>query len=325
MSIILRVALYNMAVKSNQIALVIEILRLLAQKERSRQELADLLSEFLDARAEPMGDTMQKLDRAMRKLRNCGFEISGGPNRLYKLEKTHFPVILTSEQKNALSLAASLLDNLEFSREAAQIRSIDESLEYQESGEIITNFNPPVNYSDRQITETLQRLKERIREQLRFTINYTSAQGKTNFWDLDRSELRLHDGIIYLFSYVPTLPYIDKNQKDPVENNRMFRIDRIDKVNPASTVSWFSQFPTLDIRYRLTGALGKHQPRRPQEQIIEQNRENNFVIIKTKEDCLFWFRQRIMKYGANAEILTPEWLRQKMGQEFKRAYDKYAL
>lgn len=308
--------------KSNQIALAIEIIRLLGEKERSRTELADLLTIFLETRNEPLGDIQQKVDRTIRKLRNCGFEISCAPSHPYRLKTSHFPIILSSEQKKALSLSASLLDNLQFSTEAADIRSIKDSLEeYQERDEIATDFNPPINYSDRQITEILQQLKHNIKQQCRFTINYKNTKEKQNLWDLDRSELRLHDGTIYLFSYVPNPPFIDKNKKYTVENNYLFRIDRILNVNVCSSTQWFYPFPTIDIEYRLSGPLSNYKPRRKQERIKEKNEEG--VIIETTEDYLFWFRQRILKYGANVEVLTPEWFRNDIKEELKKAYDKY--
>lgn len=51
--------------------------------------------------------------------------------------------------------------------------------------------------------------------------------------------------------------------------------------------------------------------------------EAKFVDIAIKEDCLFWLRQIILQYGANACILKLLWLAEQIRDEYQKAYMKY--
>jgi len=110
-----------------------------------------------------------------------------------------------------------------------------------------------------------------------------------------------------------------------VEQNFIFRIDRIVRVGAASNTPWiYSQFPTLNILYRLTGAFRKLQACRSHESELQAD-NTDFVDILTQEDCLFWFRQRMLQYGASARVIDPLWLAQDIGNELKKAYKLFCF
>jgi len=72
----------------NQIAFALEILKLLAEKPRRRDELTDLLSVFMEEHSKSCDDIPQKLTRTIRKLRECGIEIKSALHRPYLLHKS---------------------------------------------------------------------------------------------------------------------------------------------------------------------------------------------------------------------------------------------
>jgi predicted DNA-binding transcriptional regulator YafY len=74
----------------------------------------------------------------------------------------------------------------------------------------------------------------------------------------------------------------------------------------------------------MSGYLANYQTRRDREIVLNRNREEKYIDIQTKEDYLFWFRQRILQYGANVTILEPQWLREEIAQELKQTYLQYA-
>lgn len=80
-------------------------------------------------------------------------------------------------------------------------------------------------------------------------------------------------------------------------------------------------FPTLAVQYRLLGPLRAYHPRRDHEGIIK--RGENWVDIETHEDSLFWLQQRLLRYGANAIVLSPEWLKDRFTSIFYSAYQMY--
>lgn len=302
--------------KSNQIALALETIKLLCEKPRWRKDLEERLSEFLEEQSLSVGNIRQKLDRLLRKLRDCGFEIDSAPNRPYELVESSFPVMLSTQQRQALGMAADFLAEMGFSVPAGQIIRIGHNPSEQP---VKVNFNPPVDYGESPIREVVRQLQERFEKKCRFTIRYCSSRGQAKIWDIDRSELRFHDGVLYLFAFLP-----DWSSHRLIEQNVPLRVDRIQSVNAASNIPWsLFNFPTLKIRYRLSGPLGSYKHRRANELEIERDTDGKFVEIEAREDCLFWFRQRILKYGANAQIIEPQWLAEMIKNELQKAYEAY--
>ncbi|MBD2045885.1 WYL domain-containing protein [Coleofasciculus sp. FACHB-64] len=308
----------------NQIAFALEILKLLAEQPRKREELGNLLSEFLEHHGKASGDVVQKLTRTIRQLRGCGFEIKSAPHHPYELLESNFPVILSTEQRQALAMAAYFLADMGFSAQASQIIRIGKLSPTDQPPNVKVDFSPPVDYCDNQLDIIVCQLQERFKQQCRYTIRYKNPQGDERTWDMDRSELRLHNGVLYLFALVPDFPCRYIQTRPNIEQNVTFRVDRITSVGAASHIRWvFSSFPTLKVYYRMSGPLSTYQPRRNQEVVQHRDPQGKFVDIVTQEDCLFWFRQRILQYGSNAQVLKPEWLAQLIGTEFMKGHEKY--
>jgi hypothetical protein len=93
------------------------------------------------------------------KLRACGFEIRSAPNRPYELVESSFPVILSTEQRQALALAAYFLSDMGFSAQASQIIRIGKLTEADLPTDVKVNFSPPVDYSEDKLEETFASCK----------------------------------------------------------------------------------------------------------------------------------------------------------------------
>ncbi|WP_013334251.1 helix-turn-helix transcriptional regulator [Gloeothece verrucosa] len=308
----------------NQIAFALEILKLIAAKPRKREELSELLAEFLDKNDKNADDIPQKLTRTIRKLRDCGFNIKSAPHHPYELLESNFPVILSPQQRQALYMAAHFLANMGFSAPASQIIRIGKLSEADQPPNFKVDFSPPIDYSENQITTIVQKLQEQFERKCRYSIYYENSNGEAKFWDLDLSGLRLHNGVLYLFAFVPDADSRNIQKRPNVEQNFIFRVDRIKTFGGTTNIPWFWQeFPTLTIRYCMTGPLKTYQPRRQNERVIERNIEKEYVVIETTEEFIFWFSQRILQYGSNVQILEPEWLVQEIKQELIKAYQNY--
>ncbi|MDZ8054083.1 MAG: helix-turn-helix transcriptional regulator [Aulosira sp. ZfuVER01] len=305
----------------NQIAFALEILRLLAEKPRRRQELEDLLSAFLVQHGKSAdGDIKQKIIRTIRKLRDCGIEINSSTHSPYELIESNFPVILSTEQREALAIAAYFLADMGFSAQASQIQRIGNLTELDIPAFVKVDFSPPVDYSARNLGAIVSQLQERFVQQCRYTIRYQSKPGaEGRIWDIDRSELRLHDGVLYLFAFIPDWRSWRFDYWQNIDQNHIFRLDKITSVGAASDTHWVScDFPKLEIRYRTSGALSNYQPRRQDEAIVDIDPEGKYRDIAATVDYWFWFRQRILKYGANAQILSPQFFADEIKQEFDK-------
>ncbi|MEI2578779.1 helix-turn-helix transcriptional regulator [Scytonema sp. PRP1] len=310
----------------NQIAFALEILKQLAQKPRNRDELADLLSPFVEAHGKSSDemDIKQKLTRTIRKLRDCGIEIKSAPHHPYELVESNFPVILSTEQRQALALAAYFFAGMGFSAQASQILRIGNLKESDIPAFVKVNFSPPVDYTEDKLDVIVRHLQQRFEQQRRYTITYQSRKGGQRIWDVDRSELRFHNGVLYLFAFIPDWKSWRFQTFPNIDQNHLFRVDRIANVGPASDVHWLScEFPKLEIYYRMSGDLANYQPRREGERVINRDSEGKFVDIATLEDYWFWFRQRMLQYGANVQVLTPEFLAKEIKNEHQKAYEKY--
>jgi predicted DNA-binding transcriptional regulator YafY len=301
-----------------QLAFALDILRLLAEKPKHRGDLVEVLSSSLDAAGYSVEDLPQKLTRMISKLRDCGFEIRSAPNRPYELVESAFPLILSQEQRQSLALASYILDGLGFSAQASQLQRLGQIKFTDLPPHVKVNFSPPVDYSDEKLATIVQTLQARFSRQCRYSIRYQGSSGKESNWDCDRSELRILNGVLYLFAYVP-----DSRPKIPVNRphftqNLAFRVDRLIAVRPASDTAWFQrQFPQETIRYRMSGPLRNYQPRRANER--EVGRNDQAVEIETTEDYYFGIRQRILQYGSNIQVLAPAWLAADICHEWQQA------
>jgi len=279
------------------------------------------LSDFLEQRGKSSEDIQQKVGRMISKLRECGFEIRGAPNRPYELLHSNFPVILSADQREALAMAAYFLSDMGFSAQAGHLIQMGELNETHLPSTVKVNFSPPVDYSQERVDQIVQTLQERFQQRRRYTIRYRSARGSERKWDCDRSELRLHNGTLYLFAHTPDF----SPRYHAVERNQAFRVDRILNVDPSSQIPWgILNFPTLSIRYQMSGALGTYQPRRANERELWRDAISNRVEIETQEEYLFWFQQRSLQYGENIRILQPDWVVNTIKQRLEQAAINYS-
>ncbi|MEB3827393.1 helix-turn-helix transcriptional regulator [Phormidium sp. CCY1219] len=311
-----------MSVRYSPIGLALYMLKLLAQQQRKRAELVDLVAEYLEGSDRNISDVQQKCDRTLRELRDCGFEIHCAPHRPYTLLESNFPLILSAAQREALQQGGQFLADMGFSAQAQLLVRLSEQSESQGAAKIRGDFFPPADYGSPHLRRILAELQDRCDGQRRFTIRYIDSQKRDRTWDLDRCEVRSHDGALYLFAFVPDSS--TSSYPEPVYKNRLFRIDRIQSVGPASAQTWMrSAFPTLTIRYRMTGPLATYEPRRSHERVITRNLPEGYVEIETVEDYPFWFRQRIFRYGSHARVLSPPHVVEEISNELQRAARNY--
>jgi predicted DNA-binding transcriptional regulator YafY len=307
----------------NQLKFAIAILQKLAEKPYTPRALSEELYNFLEEHGQSMDDATRKISRMIAKMRDCGFEIRSAPNRPYELVQSSFPVILTPDQREALALAAYILDDMGFSNQASQVLQISGFERSKLPEQLKVNFSPPVDYGEDRLDTIVQTLQVRFQKRRRYTIRYRNSRGEERPWDLDRSELRLHNGVLYLFAYAPDF----SARNHDVEKNQIFRVDRIQQIGAPSNIPWGRlQFPSIELTYRMSGPLGSYQPRRGHEKVLMRDPATNpeWVEVQTIEESLFWFRQRLFQYGVNAQLLSPKWFVKRIANEiFKSAQGYY--
>ncbi len=80
----------------------------------------------------------------------------------------------------------------------------------------------------------------------------------------------------------------------------------------------------MKVNYRTTGQLSNYKPRRKDEVVIYSDPEGKFRDIEATIDYWFWFRQRILKYGANVQILNPQLLADEIKKEYKNIQKQFS-
>jgi hypothetical protein len=128
----------------------------------TREALSTLMADFLAQRGLASDDIDQKVSRAIRKLRDCGFKINSAPNRPYELVESSFPVLLSPKQHDSLALAAYILSGMGFSVPASDVLNISKLSDSIEPSQVKVAFSPPVDYSEAKLEETVKQLQERL-------------------------------------------------------------------------------------------------------------------------------------------------------------------
>ncbi|WP_159784514.1 hypothetical protein [Sodalinema gerasimenkoae] len=182
----------------SQLSFILQLLKHLCHGPISRDELITKLSLDLDEMGHARGDVTQKLDRTLKKLRSCGFEIESAPHHPYHLKQSHFPLLLTSSQRGAIATATHLLEQLGFAQGAAELQLLLQSNDYQDIASLEADFSPPVDYSQPRLATILDQLRDRIAQQQRLIIDQF-PQGVT-FAQVNLSAVspRLSGGLVKL-------------------------------------------------------------------------------------------------------------------------------
>jgi len=83
---------------------------------------------------------------------------------------------------------------------------------------------------------------------------------------------------------------------------------------------------TIIFRYRLAAVLARGEiSRRFEEQRIVERLPNGDVVIEAEGRSDFFIVQTLLRYRANAELLWPDWLREKMAAEVRGLAGVYGV
>ncbi len=109
-----------------------------------------------------------------------------------------------------------------------------------------------------------------------------------------------------------------------------FRVDRIQ----TETFTLLERLPPgmeharrpITFRYQLAAVLARGEiSQRFEQQRIVERLPNGDVIIEAEGRSDFFIVQTLLRYRANAELLHPAWLREKMIEEVRRLAGVYGV
>ncbi len=122
---------------------------------------------------------------------------------------------------------------------------------------------------------------------------YNSPKSGEKNIEIEAEKLTFKDGAFYLWGYNAELDDI-----------MYLRLDRIQSVNVMHSQEHKRKSKSLFVRYKLTGESANLYQLLENERIIENN--NKELIIEAKVLNKFKFIQKILCYGSDCKVLSPE-------------------
>lgn len=267
--------------------------------------------------AYPAGDAGRRmLDRDLPRLAELGILIERSATRppLYTLRAT--PQVFSADELRTLALIRDTFGNRH--PQAAQVHALLQRLtadlgptqqrDYARRQATTAPVQPAIDYTP--YAPLITRLESCIARQQTVSLTYAPAY-KPTFTTHTRVEpydIEFYERHFYLVAYT----HASQQVQD-------FRIDRIqaDSLQPVSGGRWsHRRRSSLRFRYRLAAALAQGEiSQRFEEQEIVEWLPNGDVIIEARGRSAFFIVQTLLRYRANAELLWPMHLRERMARE----------
>jgi predicted DNA-binding transcriptional regulator YafY len=213
--------------------------------------------------------------------------------------------------------------------QAAQVRALLERLTsqlseadrraYQRRQARRASVQPAIDYTP--YDDLIARLERAIdaRQMLRF--RYRSSEGRlTLHKQVEPYEIEYYERHFYLVAYS--------------HNSRQIHDFRIDRIQDDDAFEMLQRLPPgleharqpIAFRYRLTAALARGEiSQRFENQRVVERLPNGDVIVEAEGRGDFFIVQTLLRYRGNAELLHPEWLREKMIEEVRNLGAVYGL
>ncbi len=234
-----------------------------------------------------------------------------------------FPVLVGCEEAEALLLAHQILLKSGLPEEQhlrAVIdripRAIRASVGDGAEGPGGIEF-PPAVVDSHPFAQKIDQLRKAIRSGRMFGIGYESQRarrgGEGSSWRrIDRAEL-IFIGTIYLNAW----EVLD----DGVYQARVFRLDRIADIELLASPVSKPGPPEFEYVYRLSAAMAAMASRPPGAVTTTLDDGRVEVRARAKTDLLA--QMHVLRYGAQAEVVAPESLRQAVAEAFSKGADLY--
>ncbi|MBK9715736.1 MAG: WYL domain-containing protein [Kouleothrix sp.] len=276
----------------------------------------DLLARLGDAyprsaSARPM------VDRDIRQLALLGIaiEISRSRPPVYTL-RGGAPALDTAGLR-ALALIRDTFGD--WHPQSAQVRALLDQLaaglrpeqlaEYARRQSSRAPLQPAIDYTPH--AATIARLELAISRREIISFDYTNARGQRAAHQAEPYEIEYYERHFYLVAYhAATRQLLD------------YRVDRVAEIATVQTLpehlSRAHERRPIVFRYRLAADLARGEiSRRFEKQRVVERLPSGDAIVEAEGRSDFFIVQTLLRYRANAELLAPGWLREKMAEEVR--------
>lgn len=176
---------------------------------------------------------------------------------------------------------------------------------------------PAIDYSH--YDNLIARLERAIDAHQKLRFNYRSSEGRlTLHKQVEPYEIEFYERHFYLVGY----SHNSRQMHD-------FRIDRIQEDDDFQELERLPPDmaharPAVSFRYRLSATLARGEiSQRFENQHMVERLPNGDAIIEAEGRSDFFIIQTLLRYRANAELLEPAWLRERMIEEVRGLVDLY--
>ena len=280
------------------------VLKLLLEKSRTIDELVELLRANQYTNKSLSKDTVRI---TINTLRAAGCEISGlnkESNYKYILYSHPFVLNFTSEELDALvKLRKNASDNLSWKKILIVNELFDKIFALTKNENQIDLIDSAKIFAD--ISKDI--LDELVNPNVlnkRMTIKYLSPKNGEEIFDIIVGNISFSDGKLYLSCF---------NYK--YNSKSLLNIERIKEVVSISMLEETQQQYLYEVEYELFGDSFSLYEQAEYETIIE-SKDNSF-IIKALVDNEFTFIQRLLLFGADFRIISPDSFREKLVNKIK--------
>lgn len=280
------------------------VLKLLLEKSRTIDELVELL------RANPYTNKSLSKDTVritINTLRAAGCEISGlnkESNYKYTLYSHPFVLNFTSEELDALvRLRKNASDNLSWKKILVVNELFDKIFALTKNENQIDLIDSAKIFADIS-KDVLDELVNPNVLNKRMTIKYLSPKNGEEIFDIIVGNISFSDGKLYLSCF---------NYK--YNSKSLLNIERIKEVVSISMLEETQQQYLYEVEYELFGDSFSLYEQAEYETIIES--KDNSLIIKALVDNEFTFIQRLLLFGADFRIISPDSFREKLVNKIK--------
>lgn len=280
------------------------VLKLLLEKSRTIDELVELL------RANPYTNKSLSKDTVritINTLRAAGCEISGlnkESNYKYILYSHPFVLNFTSEELDALvKLRKNASDNLSWKKILVVNELFDKIFALTKNENQIDLIDSAKIFADIS-KDVLDELVNPNVLNKRMTIKYLSPKNGEEIFDIIVGNISFSDGKLYLSCF---------NYK--YNSKSLLNIERIKEVVSISMLEETQQQYLYEVEYELFGDSFSLYEQAEYETIIES--KDNSLIIKALVDNEFTFIQRLLLFGADFRIISPDSFREKLVNKIK--------
>lgn len=146
----------------------------------------------------------------------------------------------------------------------------------------------------------------------KISIRYKSPKYDEEDIEIIPQKLSYEDSKIHLFCY--SYKY---------NKNSILNVERILQINKIDISETFDTPSTYYVTYKLKGDSFKTFVKTDYEEILEKT--STSVIVKAKVDNEFIFMQRILYFGADFKIISPDFFKEKLIDKIKQIRKRYEL